>query len=70
MEDFREARDVLVAVGAGIQVNGADDMVRWCSEMLANPDEARVRGNEAETKYSRMWEVPRKNAELLVQLLK
>jgi 3-deoxy-D-manno-octulosonic-acid transferase len=70
MEDFREARDVLKAVGAGIQVRGAEDIVRWCTEMLSNPEEAQARGKRGRDEILKNVGSAKKNAELLVQLLK
>ncbi len=69
MEDFRDARDVLMAVGAGIQVNGADDIVRWCAEMLSNPDDARTRGKRGRDEILKNVGSARKDAEFLVRLL-
>lgn len=69
MEDFRDARDVLTAAGAGIQVNGAEDIVDWCSKMLSNPDEARDRGKRGRVEILKHVGSARKNVELLVKLL-
>jgi 3-deoxy-D-manno-octulosonic-acid transferase len=70
MEDFREARDVLVSAGAGIPIRGAEDIVRWCSEMLSNPEEAQARGKRGRDEILKNVGSAKKNAELLVELLK
>lgn len=70
MEDFRDARDVLVAAGAGIQVNGADDIVRLCSQILSNPDDAHSRGKRGRDEILKNVGSSRKDAVLLAQLLK
>jgi 3-deoxy-D-manno-octulosonic-acid transferase len=69
-QDFRDARDLLIASGAGIQVNGTDDIVRWCSETLANPDDARARGKRGRDEILKNVGSARKNADLLIELLK
>jgi 3-deoxy-D-manno-octulosonic-acid transferase len=68
-EDFRDARDVLVRAGAGIQVEGIDDLVQQISGILSNPDEAQRLGTRGREEILRHVGSARKNAELLAEHL-
>jgi 3-deoxy-D-manno-octulosonic-acid transferase len=66
MEDFRDARDILVRTGAGIEVRGQDDLMEFVSQALADPQRTNdlgARGREAILKHVGS---ARRNAEILV----
>ncbi len=68
-EDFRDARDVLVRAGAGIQVEGIEDLVRQIAGVLSNPDGAQRLGKIGRKEILRHVGSARKNAELLAEHL-
>lgn len=50
MEDFREARDSLMRIGAGIEIKGTDDLAMRMHEILSHPAQAQhlgAKGREA-----------------------
>lgn len=54
MEDFREARDILISAGAGIEVRGAEDLADRVRKILSDPQTASelgTRGREAVLKH-------------------
>ncbi len=69
IEDFRDARDILVRVGAGIQVNGVEDLVRQVAGILSDPDSARRTGMKGREEILRHVGSARRNAELLEERL-
>lgn len=69
MEDFREARDLLIGVGSGIQVSGAREVAAVVKEILKTPEEWRARADQGRSAILRHVGSARKNAELLARLL-
>jgi len=68
-EDFRDARDVLVRAGAGIQVEGIEDLVQQVAGILSNPDDAQRLGQKGREEILGHVGSARKNAELLAEHL-
>jgi 3-deoxy-D-manno-octulosonic-acid transferase len=69
IEDFRDARDILVRAGSGIQVKGIEDLVRQVTGILSDPDRARKSGMKGREEILRHVGSARKNAELLAERL-
>jgi len=69
MEDFREARDILVRAGAGIEVQTGRDLSRRIVEALSNPEHMRAVGMRARTELLKHAGSARRNAQWLVELL-
>jgi 3-deoxy-D-manno-octulosonic-acid transferase len=69
MEDFRDAADILVRAGSGIQVRGVDDLVRQAVEILSDPDSARRAGMKGREEILRHVGSAGKNAQILAQCL-
>jgi 3-deoxy-D-manno-octulosonic-acid transferase len=69
MEDFRDARDILVRCGAGIEVNSAQDLANSASEMLLNPQDALSRGRRGRKEVLKNVGSAQTNAQLLVALM-
>jgi len=69
IEDFRDARDILVRAGAGIQVKGIDDLVRQVAGILSDPDSARRLGMKGREEILRHVGSARKNAQILAECL-
>lgn len=69
MEDFREAREVLVEAESGIQVRTEEELARRVGEMLADPGKARRVGQKGREAILRHVGSAKRNAELLVKLL-
>jgi 3-deoxy-D-manno-octulosonic-acid transferase len=70
MEDFRDARDILVRCGAGLEVNSAQDLAARTEELLLNPTDALFRGSRGRDEIQKNVGSAEKNAQLLVELLK
>jgi 3-deoxy-D-manno-octulosonic-acid transferase len=70
MEDFREARDILVAAGAGIPVSGLGDLTRKLHDILSAPEPAAARGAAGRESILKHVGSARRNAEMLMHLLK
>jgi 3-deoxy-D-manno-octulosonic-acid transferase len=69
MEDFRDARDILIRSGAGIQVNSAEDLAHRVTEILTDPNEAQERGLRGRKAILEHAGSARRNAQLLVSLI-
>ncbi|MBI4962077.1 MAG: 3-deoxy-D-manno-octulosonic acid transferase [Desulfomonile tiedjei] len=69
MEDFRDARDILVRAGAGREVAGTSDLVKKATEVLSNPQEAERLGKKGREEILRQVGSAKKNAELLTRLI-
>jgi len=69
MEDFREARDVLLATGAGMKVASTADLVRRVSELLSEPEKAELLGKKGREEILRHVGSARKSAEMLTRLI-
>jgi 3-deoxy-D-manno-octulosonic-acid transferase len=65
MEDFRDAREILVRCGAGIEVTDAGDLASRASELLLNPQEAQSRGCRGREEILQNVGSAGENAELL-----
>ena len=70
MEDFREARDILVAAGAGIQVSGVGDLTHQLERIMSDPESAAARGETGRKAILKHVGSARRNAEMLAGLLK
>jgi 3-deoxy-D-manno-octulosonic-acid transferase len=69
MGDFREARDILERVGAGIEIKGKEDLVAGLTEALSNLEKTSdlgIRGREEVMKHVGSAD---RNARILVELL-
>ncbi|HMK35661.1 MAG TPA: 3-deoxy-D-manno-octulosonic acid transferase [Desulfomonilaceae bacterium] len=69
MEDFRDARDLLVRCGAGIQISSVRDLVSHVSDALLHPQDAAARGALGREAIMRNVGSAGKIAECLVELL-
>lgn len=69
MEDFRDARDILVRCTAGLEVRSLQDLVTRASQTLSNPEDARARGAQGRKEILKNVGSARKTAELLVGLI-
>jgi 3-deoxy-D-manno-octulosonic-acid transferase len=69
MEDFRDAREMLLHTGAGIEVTGADDLARRLEEILADPQAAIVTGGKGRDEILRHVGSSGKTAELLKRFI-
>jgi 3-deoxy-D-manno-octulosonic-acid transferase len=69
MEDFRDARDILVSAGSGREVRGVEDLVRQVAEILSNPEAAQRSGMKGREEILGHVGSARKNAELLAERL-
>lgn len=69
MEDFRDAREMLVRAGAGIEVTGADDLARRLEEILSNRQMSIDTGGKGRDEILRHMGSSGKNAELLRSLV-
>ncbi len=69
IEDFRDARDILVRAGSGIQVKGIEELSREVAGILSDPDRARRLGMKGREEILRHVGTARKNAELLAGCL-
>jgi len=69
MEDFRDARDILVSVGAGMEVSNVSDLVRKVAEVLSDPGKAQLLGKKGREEIMRHVGSAMKNAKMLTQLV-
>jgi 3-deoxy-D-manno-octulosonic-acid transferase len=69
MEDFREAREILMKTGAGREVTGPKDLAQAVSEILRNSEAARVAGNRGREALMEHVGSARRNAVFLCDLL-
>jgi len=69
MEDFREAREILLRTGAGREVSDIDDLVRRIEGALSDPEGTRAAGERGRAEILRYAGGAAANAELLVGLL-
>jgi 3-deoxy-D-manno-octulosonic-acid transferase len=70
MEDFREAREILLRTGAGREVKGGDDLVRQIEKVLSDPESTRTAGERGRAEILRHAGSAAANAKLLVGLLR
>lgn len=69
MEDFREARDLLMRVGSGIQISGAGEVAAVVKEILKAPEDWRARAHQGRSAILKHAGSANKSAELLACLL-
>jgi 3-deoxy-D-manno-octulosonic-acid transferase len=69
MEDFREARDILLKTGAGIEVTGAADLAQRVDDILSDPSAARERAEQGRSTILSHVGSSQKNAGFLSSLL-
>jgi 3-deoxy-D-manno-octulosonic-acid transferase len=65
MEDFRDAREILMKCGAGFQVNGADDLTETIRRLLCNPSHAQNVGEIGRLEISKQSGSAMRIAEIL-----
>jgi 3-deoxy-D-manno-octulosonic-acid transferase len=65
MEDFREARDILMRCGAGFEVKGADDLSGTIRALLSNPSYANTVGETGKLEISKQSGSAMRSAEIL-----
>ena len=70
MEDFRDARDSLVRVGAGIEIKGVDDLTFHMKQILADPLRAMRLGSKGRDAILSHVGSARRNAEVIVDRMK
>jgi 3-deoxy-D-manno-octulosonic-acid transferase len=70
MEDFRDARDILVKAGSAVEVSGTDDLVDAVAAVLADLPEASERGARGRAEMLKNAGSARRDAELLVEQLR
>jgi 3-deoxy-D-manno-octulosonic-acid transferase len=68
MEDFRDARDMLIRVGGGIQVRTRDDIAMQVRRLLEHPGEAKALGERARQETLRHRGSSIRNVERLLEL--
>ena len=69
MEDFRDAKEVLVRTGAGIEIRGAHDLAARVAEFLANSEKADRLGKAGRDELAKHTGSARRTAELLTDLI-
>ncbi len=69
MEDFRDAKEILVRTGAGVEISGADDLAARVSEFLADPEKAALVGRTGRDELARHTGSARRTAKLLADFL-
>ncbi len=69
MEDFRDARNILVNVGAGIEIKDAKDLVSRIEQILSDPKWAEERGRKGQEEILKHSGSAAKNAEILTRYL-
>jgi 3-deoxy-D-manno-octulosonic-acid transferase len=70
MEDFRDARDILVRCGAGVEVVSAQDLANRTSELLLNPQDGLSRGSRGRNEILKNVGSAQANAQFLVELMR
>ncbi len=66
-EDFREARDILVSAGSGVEVTGTEDLVRKVAGVLSDPARAEILGKRGREEILKHIGSSRRNAEILAK---
>ena len=69
MEDFREAREILIKAGAGIEVIGTEDLAERIDEILEDPEAYEILAENGRREILSHVGSARKNAESLSRLL-
>ena len=69
MEDFRDARDILVRAGAGIEVNDTKDLISQVERILSAPGKAAELGGKGREAILKHAGSAAKNAEILTRHL-
>jgi 3-deoxy-D-manno-octulosonic-acid transferase len=69
MEDFRDARDILIRTGCGTEVRNAEELTSRITGHLADPIEAHRLGQLGREEVLRHMGSSRKNAQMLGELL-
>jgi 3-deoxy-D-manno-octulosonic-acid transferase len=69
MEDFRDARDILMRTGAGMEVSTGSDLVAKVTEVLSEPKKADQLGKKGREEILRHVGSAKKNAEILTRLI-
>lgn len=69
MEDFRDARDILVRAGAGIEVESAEDLICQVERVLSDPGKAAELGGKGREEILKHAGSSARNAEILTQYL-
>ncbi len=69
MEDFRDARDILVRAGAGIEVKDAKELISQVERILSDPGKAGELGTKGREAILKHAGSAAKNAEILTRLL-
>ncbi len=69
MEDFRDARDILLGCGAGIQVCGGSDLAEQAARPLREPDLARALGEQGRQEMLQLVGSALRNARILAECL-
>jgi len=67
IEDFRDARDILVGAGSGIEVKGVEGLVKQVAAILSDPNSAQRLGMKGREEILRHVGSARKNAEFLAE---
>jgi len=70
MEDFRDAREILIRSGAGKEVSGLKELAEGIRQVLSDPERAGHLGAKGRHEMLGHAGSARKNAELLVRLIK
>jgi 3-deoxy-D-manno-octulosonic-acid transferase len=69
MEDFREARDILLRTGSGIEVHGVDDLYEHLVKLLDDPEKTSWFGEQGRDNILKHIGSAQRNAEMLIELL-
>jgi 3-deoxy-D-manno-octulosonic-acid transferase len=69
MEDFRDARDILVRAGSGIEVNDTKDLISTVERILSDPGKAAEFGGKGREAILKHAGSAAKNAEILTRHL-
>jgi 3-deoxy-D-manno-octulosonic-acid transferase len=69
MEDFRDARDILLRCAAGVEVKSAKDIADQASNILSNPGDAAARGARGRDEIRKNVGSALKTAELLAKMI-
>jgi len=69
MEDFRDARNVLVSVGAGVEIKGVKELVSGIEQILSDPKRAEERGRKGQEEILKHAGSAARNAEILTRHL-
>jgi 3-deoxy-D-manno-octulosonic-acid transferase len=69
MEDFKDARNVLVNVGAGVEIKDVKDLISTIEQILSNPKLAEERGRKGQEEILKHSGSAAKNADILTRYL-